>query len=121
MLISFLHATFMKIGENDSAHELAKMLQASSKFNFIYLFIFDDLNLQNIESISPKASVENSSAQWAIFQMYEQMLKPLYFLISQDLTIPFGKVWLREKNSLKLIFKKFISTKWGGCLLGKGC
>ncbi len=59
----------MKIVQNDSAHELARMLQASSKFDFIYLFIyfyFDDLHLQIIESISPKASVENSSAQWAI-------------------------------------------------------
>ncbi len=33
----------------------------------INLFIFfDDLQLQIIASISPKASVENSSAQWAI-------------------------------------------------------
>ncbi len=39
------------------------MLQASSKFDFIYIFYFDDLHLQIIESISPKASVENSSAQ----------------------------------------------------------
>ncbi len=44
-----------------------KMLQASSKFDFIYLFIFDDLQLQITESISLKASVEHSSAQWAIF------------------------------------------------------
>ncbi len=57
----------MKIGENDSIHELQKMLQASSKFNFILFFYFDDLHLQIIESISPKASVENSSAQCAIF------------------------------------------------------
>ncbi len=37
---------------------------------FIYSefdFFFDDLQLQIIASISPKASVENSSAQWAIF------------------------------------------------------
>ncbi len=37
---------------------------------FIYseldFFFLDDLLLQIIESISPKASVENSSAQWAI-------------------------------------------------------
>ncbi len=32
MVISFLHATFMKIGENDSAHQL-------SKFNFLIFFI----------------------------------------------------------------------------------
>ncbi len=57
VLISFLHSTFMKIGE---IIPLTKMLQASSKFNFIF---FDDLHLQIIESISPKASVENSSAQ----------------------------------------------------------
>ncbi len=58
----------MKIGENNSARELARMMQASSKFDFIYLFIFyfDYLQLQSIKSISPKASVENSSAQWAI-------------------------------------------------------
>ncbi len=65
MLISFLHATFMKI-ENDSAHELANILQASSKFDFILFFYFDDPHLEIIESISPKSSVENSSAQWAI-------------------------------------------------------
>ncbi len=53
----------MKIGENDSTHELAKILQASSKFHFILFFYFDDLHLQIIESICPKASVENSSAQ----------------------------------------------------------
>ncbi len=57
----------MKIGENDSAHELAKISQAYSKFGFILHFYFDDLHLQIIESISPKASVENSSVQWAIF------------------------------------------------------
>ncbi len=43
------------------------MFQASSKFNFILFLFFDDLHLQIIESISPKASVKNSSAQWAIF------------------------------------------------------
>ncbi len=46
----------MKIGENDPTHEIWF-------FNF---FLIDDLHLQIIESISPKASVENSSAQWAI-------------------------------------------------------
>ncbi len=73
MLISFLHATFMKIGENDSTQELVKMLQASSKFNFILFCYFDDLHLQIIESISPKASVENSSAHWAIFYIYNKL------------------------------------------------
>ncbi len=29
-------------------------------------FFFDDIHLQIIESISPKVSVDNSSAQWAI-------------------------------------------------------
>ncbi len=33
---------------------------------FYFLFFLDDLHLQIIESISPKASVENSSAQRAI-------------------------------------------------------
>ncbi len=51
----------MKLGENYSAHELAKMLHASSKLDF-FIFLFDDLHLQIIESISPKASVENLSA-----------------------------------------------------------
>ncbi len=41
-MISFLYATFMKIGENDSTHEPARMLQpaavqASSKFKFFLL------------------------------------------------------------------------------------
>ncbi len=30
-------------------------------------YIFDKLHLQIIETISPKASVQNSSDQWAIF------------------------------------------------------
>ncbi len=36
-------------------------------FTYSDLIFFDDLHLQIIASISPKASVENSSAQWAIF------------------------------------------------------
>ncbi len=48
----------MKIWENDSAHDI--------RFKKIKNY-FDDLHLQIIESISPKASVENSSAHWAIF------------------------------------------------------
>ncbi len=35
-------------------------------------FFFDDLHLQIIESISPKASVGNSSAQWAIVFKLDQ-------------------------------------------------
>ncbi len=49
-------------------HENCK--NAAGKFEIrFYLFIYflDDLHLQIIESISPKASVENSSAQWATF------------------------------------------------------
>ncbi len=52
----------MKIGENYSAHKVRNLIL----FNFFY---FDDLHLQIIESISTKASVENLSAQWAIFFM----------------------------------------------------
>ncbi len=37
------------------------------KFRIWFFFFFYDLHLQIIASISPKASVENSSAQWAIF------------------------------------------------------
>ncbi len=62
---------FMNIGENDSAREHAKMLQASLKFDFIYFLFVDDLHLQIIESISPKASVETSSAHWAIFYFHD--------------------------------------------------
>ncbi len=40
-------------------------MQVRNSILFIFLF-FDDLHLQIIESISPKASVENSSAQWVI-------------------------------------------------------
>ncbi len=47
----------MKIGENDSTHEI----------RFYFFNYFDDLHLQLIESIFPKASVDNSSAQWAVF------------------------------------------------------
>ncbi len=36
----------------------------NSEFDF---FVVDDLHLQIIANISPKASVENSSAQWDIF------------------------------------------------------
>ncbi len=112
MLISFLHATFMKIGENYSAHEIRfkkpnkyssyvggghifvkrlavlvsvyknthtglKCLNANvvmlhncrggRGIFFIFFYFFDHLHLQIIASISPKTSVENSSAQWAIF------------------------------------------------------
>ncbi len=65
MLISFLHATFLKIGENDSIHEILFVF-------FEILFVFFILMIYTyklfIESISSKASVENSSAQWAIFK-----------------------------------------------------
>ncbi len=36
-------------------------------FFFIHFFVVDNLHLQIIASIFPKTSVENSSAQWAIF------------------------------------------------------
>ncbi len=39
------------------------------KFNFLIIFYFD-LHLQIIESISPKASIDKWSAQWAIFYVY---------------------------------------------------
>ncbi len=42
-----------------------QLIQVKS-FISVFLF-FDDLHLQIIESISPKASVQNSSAQWTIF------------------------------------------------------
>ncbi len=41
----------------------------SSNRSFIYFF--DDLQLQIIKAFSPKASVENSLAQWAIFLILE--------------------------------------------------
>ncbi len=56
----------MKIGENNSIHQLSKMLHASLKFDFFWGG-GDDLHLQIIESIFPKVSEENSSAQWVIF------------------------------------------------------
>ncbi len=68
----------MKIGENDSVHEFAKMLQASSKLDLFWFFLnffFYDLHLQIIESISPKASVEKSSAQWAILLFVVAILR----------------------------------------------
>ncbi len=37
---------------------------------FIQNLFWDNLHLQIIASISPKASVENSSAQWAIFFLF---------------------------------------------------
>ncbi len=40
---------------------------SSADHLFIQNVFGDDLHLQIIASISPKASVENSSAQWAIF------------------------------------------------------
>ncbi len=55
VLISFLHATFMKIGENNSAHELARMLQASSKFDFIfYFFILMIYTYKLLKAFPPK-------------------------------------------------------------------
>ncbi len=45
----------MKIGENDSAHEI------------FYFFILMIYTYKLLKAFLPKASVENSSAQWAIF------------------------------------------------------
>ncbi len=39
------------------------------------IFLGDNLTLQIIASISPKTSVENSSAQWAIFKLYTKTIK----------------------------------------------
>ncbi len=39
------------------------------------LFFGEDLHLQIIANISPKASVENSSSQWAIFTLYTVAIK----------------------------------------------
>ncbi len=80
MLISFLHATFMKIGENDSAHQLSKMLHASSKFDFIYLIFFDDLHLQIIESISPIPSVREFISPVGYF--FNPTIKKFSYLMS---------------------------------------
>ncbi len=50
---------------------LISVLSPAGYFLFFYsefdFFFFDDLQLPIIANISPKASVENSSAQWAIF------------------------------------------------------
>ncbi len=56
-------------------HMLGFILSPKNYANFCYNprglflinFFFNDLQLQIIESISPKSSLENSSAQWAIF------------------------------------------------------
>ncbi len=45
-----------------------------------WLDFFDDLHLQIIEGISPKASVENSLAQWAIFFIDSQNMLSLLIL-----------------------------------------
>ncbi len=47
------------------------------------LSFFDDLLLQIIKSISPKASVENSSAQWANF--YKWTEQNVYFLWPENI------------------------------------
>ncbi len=43
-------------------------------------FVFDNLHLQIMASISPKASVENSSAQWAIIIQYQQSGWHIYLI-----------------------------------------
>ncbi len=49
----------------------ATQLQGSGGGTFVFIqnliIFFDDVHLQIIASISPKASVEHASAQWAIF------------------------------------------------------
>ncbi len=35
IMLSLLHAAFMKIGENDSTHEFSRILQASTEFDLI--------------------------------------------------------------------------------------
>ncbi len=52
---------------------MTKLMQITQIFNICHsdqqttkLIIVDDLHLEIIECISPKASIENSSAQWGI-------------------------------------------------------
>ncbi len=83
VLISFLHPTFMKIG----------------KFEILFyvIFYFDDLHLQIIEGISPKASAENSSAQWDIFLFVNwRSHVSIYFL-------PFLLKYLVKSNTFKIL------------------
>ncbi len=81
----------MKIRENDSAHELAKILQVSSKFHFILFIYFDDLHLQITERISFKASADNSSAQRA------NILGIYFFTVSRSFTIDHEIVKKKKK------------------------
>ncbi len=62
------------------------------EIRFYYYNFFNDLNFQIIESISPKASVENSSAQWAIFYLFFIIGSHKYGIYAaQNLwLIPFG-------------------------------
>ncbi len=39
------------------------------------VFFIDDLYLQIIDNISPKTSVENSSAQWAILIIWQSYIE----------------------------------------------
>ncbi len=56
-------STTQFLGFTSSPQALAKTFWISYKLNGLY---FDNLHLQIIENISPKASVENSSPQMAI-------------------------------------------------------
>ncbi len=51
----------------------------------LFSIFFDDLHLQIIASISPKASVENSSAQWAIFLLSFFVVDDLHLQIIQSI------------------------------------
>ncbi len=50
-----------------ATHLPGRGLVGGDIFYLFRFFFFDDLHLKSIASISPKASVENSSAQCAIF------------------------------------------------------
>ncbi len=68
-------------------HTGLKCLNANFIYCATYLFIFfffNDLHLQIIASISPNASVENSSAQWAI--LFSMQLGAL-FMAQLDLIL----------------------------------
>ncbi len=59
--------------------------EGGGAFIIYWEFFLDDLHLQIIAIISPKASVENSSTQWAIFTLL--ILKFMYITMCLYITI----------------------------------
>ncbi len=80
-----------------------KTSRLESAFFFIQnlIFYFDDLHLQIIASISPKASLENSSAQWAIF-LFNWYMNLIFIYFTKGRRCSYWRGMLVRRNMVDL-------------------